>query len=89
MCAPLPAQANRTQARVAFVRHNVETDYGDTSDLSRIHSVRAVSAEGGRVAGLAGGVWLHGHRGGAPVCLQARCSSVGPCRLVRGTGLAG
>ncbi|PNW84432.1 hypothetical protein CHLRE_03g144787v5 [Chlamydomonas reinhardtii] len=40
----LREEANRTQARVAFVRHNVETDYGDTSDLSRIHSVRAVPA---------------------------------------------
>lgn len=36
------SQAHRAQARVVFVQHDVETDYGDKSDLSRFHNVRAV-----------------------------------------------
>ncbi|EFJ45508.1 hypothetical protein VOLCADRAFT_94241 [Volvox carteri f. nagariensis] len=35
-------EAHRAKARVVFVQHNVETDYGDKSDLSRLYNVRAV-----------------------------------------------
>ncbi|KAG2495325.1 hypothetical protein HYH03_006595 [Edaphochlamys debaryana] len=38
----LRTEAHRTQARVVFVKHDVETDYGDASDLARLHNVRAV-----------------------------------------------
>ncbi|GIL77074.1 hypothetical protein Vretimale_3145 [Volvox reticuliferus] len=35
-------EAHRAKARVVFVQHDVETDYGDKSDLSRFYNVRAV-----------------------------------------------
>ncbi|GLC37447.1 hypothetical protein PLESTB_001584800 [Pleodorina starrii] len=35
-------EAHRAKARVVFVQHDVETDYGDKSDLSRLYNVRAV-----------------------------------------------
>lgn len=35
-------QAHRGQARAVFVRHDIETAYGDKSNLSREHNVRAV-----------------------------------------------
>ncbi len=51
-------QAHRGQARAVFVRHDVETAYGDKSNLSREHNVRAVPCflffDGGAVVSARG-----------------------------------